>query len=450
MTAAAASNPFSRRTALGLVAFGIAAFFALLWIIGSNLTQGERNDGQAHAGSNSLIGFSAMAKFLDARGYDVRMATASPQLRQDGLLVLTPPLSADPKELGKIVEDRRMIGPTLLIMPKWQAIPQTDRKLTDPEGWVRLTDPTAPEWRGFYDNITLSLDPIDQGPNPGAWHGINIAGNLPRKDAVLSGEGDGMVPMIVGDDDGFALVSYSADGGDYPALRDFSLYDEPRRADEEGGIVVKGAPSADQGKARRLYPVIFVFEPDLLNNQGFAALANAQLAEKLAQVATYGGERSVTFDLTLNGFAQSDNLLTLAFTPPYLAATLCLMLAALITFWRAFNRFGPPLSTGPAIAFGKRALVTNAAGLIQRARRFHLVGTPYADAARDRLAKALALPQRLDPAATEAAIDRALAARAPGSMPFSAAAAALRAARRPVQLLRAAQTLHSLERILTK
>ena len=90
------------------------------------------------------------------------------------------------------------------------------------------------------------------------------------------------------------------------------------------------------------------------------------------------------------------------------------------------------------------------AALVRRTRRLHLIGAPYADAARERLARALALPARLDPVAVEAAIDRALAARVPGATPFSAAAAALRAARRPHDLLRAARTIHSLERTLTK
>ena len=172
------------------------------------------------------------------------------------------------------------------------------------------------------------------------------------------------------------------------------------------------------------------------------------LAVRLIEIAMEGKRLPVSFDLTLNGFARSANLLTLAFTPPFLAATLCLLIAALAVGWRAFLRFGPARQGTRAIAFGKRALIANAAGLIRRTRRLHLVAAPYADHARERLAKALALPRLADVAATEAAIDRALAARAGNSAPFSQIAARLRAARRPHDILEAAQDLHSLERTL--
>jgi hypothetical protein len=196
-----------------------------------------------------------------------------------------------------------------------------------------------------------------------------------------------------------------------------------------------------------LYPIILVFEPDLLDNYGMAKADNAVLAERLVQAA---GAKEVNFDLTLNGFARKPNLLTLAFTPPFLAATLCLMLAALAVGWRAFQRFGPPRAAARAIAFGKQALVSNAAGLIRRSRRLHLVTAAYATRARERLTRVLALPRLADAEATEAAIDRALAARAPGATPFSVIAARLRAARSPHDILKAAQDLHALERTLIR
>ena len=125
-----------------------------------------------------------------------------------------------------------------------------------------------------------------------------------------------------------------------------------------------------------------------------------------------------------------------------------------MALWRAYHRFGPPVLVARSIAFGKRALIANAAGLLRRARRQHLLGGPYADAARERLVKALALPPRLDPAQAEAAIDRALTMRATAvasaGEPFSAAAAELRGARKPRDMLRAAQRLHLLERTLLR
>jgi hypothetical protein len=118
--------------------------------------------------------------------------------------------------------------------------------------------------------------------------------------------------------------------------------------------------------------------------------------------------------------------------------------------WRAFQRFGPPTTQSRAIAFGKTALVANAAGLIRRSGRLHLLGAPYAALVRERLAQELGLPRHADALATEAAIDRALASRSPDTPPFSTTAAQLRSARRPAELLRAGQALHALERMLTR
>ncbi|MFD2403907.1 hypothetical protein [Novosphingobium soli] len=239
---------------------------------------------------------------------------------------------------------------------------------------------------------------------------------------------------IVGSRDGrLTLAGYLDDGGAYPGLEAIAQ-DRVLHSGETAG----------------LHPLILVFEPDLLDNYGMARLANARLAEALVRASGVAPGAPVMFDMTLNGYARAQNLLTLAFTPPFLAATLCLLLAALAVGWRAFLRFGPPLVPGRAIAFGKRALVANAAGLVRRSGRLHLIAAPYAERTRERLVQALALPRTLDAAAAEAAIDRALAARGHAAQPFSVVAARLRAARRPHDLIEAARDLHALERILIR
>lgn len=429
-------SPFSPRTVLGLVVVGAAAFVAFLWMIGAGLSGGNPNNGTASVGGKGLTGYAAMADFLERRGYDVSRVQSKGGLRQPGLLVLTPPQGMDGAEIEKVIAARRRIGPTLVITPKWLALPVGELDPKAKPGWVALGDATTPEWQGFLDDVGVDISPMRRDGAVGAWRGAGAAGAVPVSEKVLSGQGPRLVPLVVGAQDGRMLAAWLNDGGYYGALYDLT----------EGT-----PPSLDEDEADyELYPLVVVFEPDLLNNYGFADLENARLAEALVQAALDGGDKRVAFDLTMVGFVRTENLLTLAFTPPFLAATLCLLLAALVAGWRAFNRFGPPRLGTRAIAFGKRALVANAAGLIRRTRRLHLISAPFADAARERLAHALALPQRLDPAATEAAIDRALAARAPAAPSFSAAAAAMRAARRPTDMLRAAQTLHALERMLKR
>jgi hypothetical protein len=426
MSGAGAASPFSPRAVLALIVFGAVVFIGLLWAIGTGATGGSTNDGGAHAGGKGLNGYAALAAFVEKRGYPVRRLRDERALDDPALLVLTPPPNADGKDIDKIVNARRREGPTLVITPKWVAAPSPHAKAE--RGWVALLGTASPKWEGFLDDIGVRIGPL--AGRTGRWHGMGLSGTVPAARSVQSGRGMRLVPLVTGSD-GRILAAYLDDGGFYPLLRNMAAraVRESDRSDTE------------------LYPIILVFEPDLLDNWGMAQSRNAQLADRLVGAAVGDGARAVNFDLTLNGFKRQPNLLTLAFTPPFLAATLCLLLSALAVGWRAFLRFGPARATGRAIAFGKRALVANAAGLIRRTRRFHLIGLPYAVAARERLARGLALP-RLSEEATDAAIDRALAARAPEAVPFSTTAERLRTARAPHEIIKAAQDLHALERTL--
>ena len=440
-------NPFSPRVALALVMVAALGFVALLWAIGSGMTDPAPQPSGAHAGGKGLTGFAALVGYLKARDYEVAEVQTRGAHQRGGLLVLTPRHDTKPAAIARVIADHRQSGPTLLIMPKWlaQPLPQetgANRAKVRP-GFVKLVQAEAPEWRGFHDEISVNLSALSGSPAAQQWHAAGLRGAMPAPAAVLSGKGGRLVPLVTAGGDARLVAGYFADGGRYPGLQALALAREPPpiAAGEDGEIMVAGAPR---------YPLIAVFDPDLFNNYGLAHQANALLAERLVQAATKGSDNRVVFDLTLAGYGRSQSLLELAFTPPFLAATLCLLLAAGVALWRAYHRFGPPLLAARSIAFGKRTLVANAAGLLRRARRLHLLGGPYADAARERLVKALALPQRLDPAAAEAVIDRALARREPGAQPFSAAAADLRGARKPRDLLRAAQRLNQLERTLLR
>ena len=432
---ARAASPFSPRVTLGLVLFGAVSFVLLLWMIGTGIGDPKPGASGGHAMGKGLNGYAALSTYLEKRGFDVSAVQSRAALKRPGLLILTPLHEASGEEMEKVVSNRREIGPTIVVVPKWRAMPLPRRTIQVKEGFVTLVDAAMPDWEGFYDDITLNGGALKTGPRPGGWEASGLIGQLPKPDKVFSGAGEYVIPLAMGEGTEQILAGYISDGGDYPALRRQTVrYDEGEL--EEEPIVQ--------------YPVVFVFDADLFNNYGMSQAANARLAEQIIRASLNEGYKAVAFDLTLVGYGRSPNLLTLAFTPPYLAATLCLLLAAGVALWRTYRRFGPPLLGGQAIAFGKRALVANAAGLIHRARRLHLLGTPYADAARDRLARALALPAKLGHEQAEAAIDRALAARSPGSAAFSAVAANLRAARRPTDLLRAARHLHALERTLTR
>ncbi|TCM18774.1 hypothetical protein EDF56_104307 [Novosphingobium sp. PhB165] len=433
-TVAVGANPFSRWSVLAVVLLGCALFVALLWMIGTGTGFGETNDGQAHAEGRGLNGYAAMATYLERRGYAVRRSRNEGALDKPGLLVLTPPPFADGKEIDKIVSRRRYVGPTLVISPKWFAFAASreQQQKGAKTGWVNLAGPRPPEWRGFLDDLTVGLNPTDPHGARVRWSGMGVQGALPGRQPVLWGKGRDLVPLVR-DGNGNILAGFMADGGHYPVLEQ-----------------VAGVAPDDVDPQDRLQPIMMVFDPDLVNNWGMADQNSARLIDALVAASGARPGDTITFDLTLNGFGNAQNLLTLAFTPPFLAATLCLLLAALVLGWRAFLRFGPPLAEGRAIAFGKRALVANAAGLVRRTGRLHLIARPYADHARERLVRALALPRTLDGPDADAAIDRALASRDPAAEPFSAIAARLRQARRPQDLVKAARDLHALERMLTR
>ena len=436
MTARGA-NPFDPRVVLAMVLFGAGVFVALLWMIGAGMTSGSTNDGGGHAAGKGLNGFAAIADLAERRGHTVRRTRSKAALDDEGLLVLTPPHFADGKEIGEIVRQRRYSGPTLLIMPKWMAmaVPKAMQVDKARPGWVMLGGAATPPWGDAIAGMEKLDLRIDESGGSGSarWSGYQPFGPSARcrnrcKVSIRAGS-----RPLVRDGNGQMLAGYLVDDGYYPYLANAA-----------------GVDAGLTGEDEELYPVVIVAEPDLIDNYGMESRERAMLALKLIDLASGGSKLPVNFDLTLNGHGRSANLLTLAFTPPFLAATLCLLIAAVVLGWRAFARFGPARQGGRAIAFGKRALVANSAGLIRRTRRLHLIAAPYADRARERLARALALPRLADAAATEAAIDRALASRRGDAPPFSVIAARLRNARGANEILRAAQEIRSLERMLKR
>lgn len=428
----AGGNPFSPRAVLAIVGLGAIIFVALLWMIGAGMTSGKSNNGGNHAASKGLTGFAAMAQYIEGQGHEIRLARNEGVFDDHGLLVLTPNNFADGDDINRILAKHRYEGPTLLILPKWMAfkvppsLPGTDAK----EGWVILGGSVSPTWANDLElvgKLDVKIDEDGKG-NPG-WTGMGRSGLLPDAKAVQYLTASQILPLVE-NKNGRVLAGYLDDGGDYPAL------------DAEAGV------SPPDDPANYYYPVIVVAEPDLLNNYGFSREESAKLSHALVDAAMLGDDMPVHFDLTLNGLGKSANLLTLAFTPPFLAATMCLLMAALAVGWRAFLRFGPARRGERAIAFGKQALVANAAGLVRRTGRLHLISGPYIIRTRERIVRALALPRQLDTDHTDAAIDRAIEARSPGSIPFSQIAARLKTARKPHDLLQAAGELRAVERKL--
>jgi hypothetical protein len=411
---------FSRGAVAALVAGGFALFLALALLMDRGESAlADTQNGAGHAAANGLNGYSGLARLLAASGYDITRSRSPGGLETRGVLVLTPPLWSDPEELGELLDKRRMIGPTLVIVPKWRAsLPPGNlpREAADKfkRGWVVLGGAQAAEWPTQLPppyRFTHSLEELGKEDTP-EWLGFERAGKLPTRTILHTADNPGHDVLI-------------EDAAGHPLA-----------------VLVRDAPgTAYNDDAHWL---IMLAEPDLANNWGLADPARAGAALALIGELDYDTTGEVTFDLTLHGFGASENLLTLAFRPPFLAATLCLILALAIVFWRAMLRFGPAAASGgPAVAFGKQQLVMNGAGLIMRARRWRLLAQPYAALSARRIARRLGLARH-----DAAAIDAALAVRLPGEEPFSRRTARLEAAANPAEILSAADALDNLARKL--
>ncbi|MBO9498844.1 MAG: DUF4350 domain-containing protein [Novosphingobium sp.] len=450
-------SPFSPRAVLALLVLGAAAFLAVLFLIGTGADAPDEKDGGGHAAGNGLNGYAAFSELLGRRGYQVSAIRNAARLDDPSLLILTPPPYADADELNRVIERHRNLGPVILILPKWFALPVGARpNLKSKKGWVVLFGATSPAWgdkigRDKLMRLRLDQPQGKQKPPPVGWSGLGFAGKLPDPSAVQwvdSSEFEPLVRTAEHKD----LVSFWDDGGYYPRLS-----------------AAAGVDPYDRDEASDKWPLVVIAEPDLVNNYGLADKDRALLALSIVEASLEGAHMPVAFDLTFNGLGQNDNLLTLAFRPPFLAATLCFLIAALVVAWRAFRRFGPPAGAGgprmgrrqlaaggvdeaaamATFAFGKRELATNGAALIQRAKRLHLLGAPYAALVRNRIAQALGLRPGADIALTEGAIDALLERR--GLQPnFASQAEALRQARGPHELLRRAHALREIERNLSR
>ena len=425
------TGTFDPRVVLGMLLFGALAFLATLWFISTGQTsrQGD-NDGGGHAAAYGLNGYAALARLVEDEGIAVTLARNTGKHSTDGLLVLTPPTFADGEEIQAIIDSRRYVGPTLVILPKWYAseVPAGSGARAG-KGWVMLAGSGAPQWLAQL-TAPYALK-ANVGELKGAaphWRGLGYAGTLPDAKQAMHFTGTGLVPLVL-DRSGKVVAGYLSDDGYYPVLH------------EAAGRASGDSNQLDSDK----WGVVFVAEPDLFNNWGMADRQRAALARDLIGLAMEGEELDVTFDLTLNGIGQTRNLLTLAFTPPFLAATLCLILAMLVVAWRAFRRFGPPVAEARAIAFGKARLVANSAGFVQRTGRLYLLAAPFAALVAGRIAGLLRLRK-----ADDQTIDEAMRRRQPGAASFSAAADQMRAARTRTELLRAARALKDIERNLTR
>lgn len=427
--AARRAAPFSARAALAVILAGAGALLLFLYASGAGWNGDDHASGSGHAEGKGLNGYSALVELLKKRGETVSTSRTGGALDDEALLIITPQHFTDTDALGALLTARRLQGPTIVILPKWfafdlsqmQGVPRDKAK----PGWVMLGDAIKADWIGEVEGFAKT--DVSLGDD-GRWQGLERSGKLPsaRTQTIF---GPAIVPLVRDGRGSGALVAYRDDTGSYVTLAPLAGLEPAELGDDD----------------ENPWAQIIVAEPDLFNNAGMADEKRAELAVDLIVAAKEGEDLPIVFDLTLAGLSGGRNLLTLAFEPPFLAATLCLILLAALIAWRSFRRFGPPLADVPALAQGKRQLAINGAALVERARRLSLLGAPYAAMVAGRIAARLGVRETGE--TRDIAVARLLAARGIAE-DYPNRLSALREARSAKELLRAAGALKSIERTL--
>jgi hypothetical protein len=393
--AAQAQQPFSVRLVAGLIAAGLVAFAALVFLI----AYGNRiAPVRGQAAATLSVGATGYKGLINLVGHfrQTAMVSRPADLETENLLVVALTPQNRPADVARLLELRRGRA-TLLILPKWLTRPDPSHR-----GWVRAIGPMAgaagAEMIGAKAAITVhpAAVPLDRfASGEDILDGLEVP--VPGNVQTISGE---LAPLL------------TVPNGDILVAR---IGDQPHYV------------AAD---------------PDLFNNHGLKDPTRARAALALIDALNATGASGVAFDLSVNGLASDDapSLLRTALEPPFLAMTLALLFAALLAGLHGAFRFGQARREERAIAFGKAALVENSAGLIRLARRETRLGGAYADVVRQDAARLAAAPPALTGEALDAYLDRLTRGDTP---PFSDLASRLAAARDRHELVAAARALFS-------
>jgi hypothetical protein len=389
-------QPFSARLVVGLVAAGLAAFAALIFLLAYGSRIAPVRGEQAPALSVAATGYKGLISLV-GHFRTTSMIRREADFETENLLVVALDMRNRPADVARLLELRRGRA-TLLIMPKWLTRPDRSHP-----GWVRAVGPMAGAMSGnlIGGRAALAVRPDPVSPDRFASGEDILEGiEVPVPGNVQTISGDTLTPLLTVPN-GDALVARIGDQPHYVAA-----------------------------------------DPDLFNNHGLKHRARAGAALAMIDALNATGASGVAFDLTVNGLAadNSRNLLRTALEPPFLAMTLALLFAALLAGLHGAFRFGQAKREERAIAFGKAALVENSAGLIRLARREARLGGAYADVVRQDAARLAAVPPAIQGEALDAYLDRLSKGDA---SPFSVLAARLAAARDRHELVAAARALFS-------
>lgn len=356
----------------------------------------DASNGDAHVLSSSAIGFAGLKVLLQEdyvqtlvdRGLDEN-GTAPPSLK-----ILTPSILSSSSEIKKVCGRG-----CLVILPKWLPVGDPIER-----GRVMKVGVLGGKEIARLLEAFAKDSKVDQGKgtrvpaftSPLSWQ---IPNGIAAIDSLQTISGKGWFPAIQ-TADGKIVLAYAYTGG--------------------------GSE------------VAVLADPDLMNTHGLKDAATAALALTAIDRLRLG-PGPVSFDVTLNGFRRSRDILRTMFAPPFLGATLCAIVAAFLIGFHAFSRFGAAARPAPGFALGKTALVDNTAQLIRIMGREPRMAERYATVTRNLVLRALGLERRLEQRQIEAVLG-ALERRV-SDVNFSEISAEAERVRRRSDLMRVAAKL---------
>lgn len=412
VTGTANRAAFDPRVMIAVILVGVIGFIAMWALIALGPQLSADNNGRGHAMARSVQGFAGIVDLAERSDMWVevrrKVVEAQPLADDEGrtLLVLTPDFDSDPQDLAGLIEAHGD-EPVLLVLPKWKTGPHKTQK-----GWSgsgsAIPAPANLLPQGFADDgdrprlediarpapVVLAGTGFDRGPvtlRAGEWQLIAIGRNTPML-------------ALPGSDDAVLL---RAARGDLYVLTD----------------------------------------PDLINNFAFASRGGARTAlavmDAVAEDSNAGG---IAFDVTLNGLGSGGSgFLRLAFVPPFIGITLCLIAAGILALWQAAVRFGPARVMGRVIPISKLALIESSAELVAQTQRESDAVVPWLRGQREAVARALHAPPGLAGEALDQWIDRRRAKK-DGANGFAALARRLLLARSTTDMLGTARELHRIRK----
>lgn len=421
---------FKPITLISLILIGFFAFGALIVLGGFAKDLRKAPPGQATPRSVSAVGYKAFVEYLEGLDYDVQETRGKRQYydREQRLVIYSP--SRPTRRLKRMLDDEGE-AVNLVILPKWSVsqliLQKGEEGRTD---WARKTRGKGLFYEASYDNLMEVLPVVKRhkDPSPDAQVFFNIPNSLEfsqdyqpdfislqyfdldmywdgyleelreisrletekRRREEAEARGETYEPKEKKKKKSETSESENTDKEDEKEDR----VEEEEKAPEPlptHDVILKidGRPVLIKLEDTQTY---VLSEPDLVNTMAFNTQGGAQLTSTLLdEVIRHAGVsvQTVDFDVALHGIEANRNIIKLMVTPPFLAATLCLLAAGGLVAWQGFNRFGDPARMRPDYAQGPVSLAQTAAEFMGIANRAHKTGEDYAALIRRQVAAEL-------------------------------------------------------------